>query len=745
MSRRGARALAGVAAAVLAAAAGATPSGHKWFLGSNPSPRYSVYDHGGGNRPVNGVSWATALQTVRNAYARWVTPNVGCTSWSSTYNGTFLTPAGQAAANGGDGQNLIIFLGGRDIGWLWPHDAATLALTTTTYYTGTGEIFDGDMEINNDFSWKAAGEGNQATGYDLESVVTHEAGHFLGLSHTPASTAVMYASFSPGEVRANLSAADQDDVCGVYPGTAPPSQIGTFCAGDQNCGGTYPFCRSLAGSTSGAKICTRECTAEDCPTGYSCQNSSPAGTTGKACLVRPGSSDLCRFCASDQECSTGLCAYDDQGHRWCTISCQQAADCGTGYQCTPTGTPNLSVCQPLNANGNTCNSTDIPGFTGQCTSDAQCSVGYGCVTGNYCQAPGTAGGRCELSDYCGACSLCVGTLDEAYCRACCGGTGGGGVCTACANPACSAGFTCYTVVGSADNICSPSSAASSCQACDGANPCNDGMQCIAGRCHAYCNPDHPGRCQGCFPTTTPGIGVCACADQVVGTGSACGTQPSGDFIACSAGSYCAGSPPACLALCTPGDNSTCTAGQTCALVDGKAVCTGGSTPSGSRCGAAVGASCSGISCAAGLTCYEGRCYESCNLAAPACNPNYGCVALSGTNAVCACSDQRSAAYGPCGAVQGGVYACSNGLTCVGNMCRVPCDGAQPCSGGGTCEQVGGTSVCSLPPGVDAGLYAPTGSCGCAAGGWAGVFPVLLLLSLLARAGGRRRTVRGETS
>ena len=27
------------------------------------------------------------------------------------------------------------------------------------------------------------GEGNQATGYDLESIVTHEAGHFFGLAY----------------------------------------------------------------------------------------------------------------------------------------------------------------------------------------------------------------------------------------------------------------------------------------------------------------------------------------------------------------------------------------------------------------------------------------------------------------------------------------------------------------------------------------------------------------------------------
>jgi len=734
MSRRGWIAAAALTAAALVTGAGATPSGRKWFQGVNPSPVFLIYDHGGTNRPVNGVSWGTALPVLRSSYARWVTPNVTCTSWRTTYGGTFTTPAGQAAVNGQDNQNLLIFLGGTQQGWTWPHDATTLALTTTTYYTGTGEIFDADMEINNNFSWKAAGEGNQATAYDLESVVTHEAGHFLGLAHTPAGTAVMYASFAPGEVRSNLSSADLDDVCGVYPGTAPVGQIGTFCAGDQNCGGTYPFCRAPAASATSARICTRECNTEDCPAGYSCQQSNPAGTTGRACLIKPGSPDLCAFCTNDQECGTGLCAYDDTGHRWCTTTCQQAADCGAGYQCVNAG--QINVCQPQNANGDTCNSSDIPGFGGQCTSNSQCGAGYNCVTGRFCEAPGTVGSRCELSDYCGACAVCIGTLDEAYCRACCGGTGGGGACSACINPACAAGSSCLQVIGSNDNVCAPSGPANSCQACDGANPCNDGLPCIAGRCHSFCNPDHPGRCPGCFPTTTAGVGVCGCSDQVVGIGSACGNQPNGDFIACSAGGWCAGDPPTCLAVCDLGDNSTCNAGQTCALVDGKAVCTGNTTPAGARCGASVGA-CSGTSCAPGLSCYQGRCYESCNPANPTCNPSYGCVPVTG-GAVCVCADQRSAAYGPCGAVNGGVFACSNGLVCVQSMCRVPCAAGDSCPAGGSCEQANGVSVCPLPPGVDAGQYGPPGGCGCAVGGWAGIFPVLMVLVMLVRATERRR-------
>src|SRR6185369_17406669 len=103
-------------------------------------PRYKVFDHGTAGPAVNGVSWGTspqgqpgALETIQRAYARWVSANVNCTSWSSTYDGPFNTPTGVAAVNGQDGVNRTIFLGGAN----WTHDAVTLALTTTTFYTGT--------------------------------------------------------------------------------------------------------------------------------------------------------------------------------------------------------------------------------------------------------------------------------------------------------------------------------------------------------------------------------------------------------------------------------------------------------------------------------------------------------------------------------------------------------------------------------------------------------------------------------
>jgi hypothetical protein len=75
-----------------------------------------------------------------------------------------------------------------------PLDHSTIALTTVSFDTVTGEIFDADMEINSanyDFS---VGDSILPGQIDLQTVVTHEAGHFLGLAHSLDPNSPMQAS-----------------------------------------------------------------------------------------------------------------------------------------------------------------------------------------------------------------------------------------------------------------------------------------------------------------------------------------------------------------------------------------------------------------------------------------------------------------------------------------------------------------------------------------------------------------------
>lgn len=101
----------------------------------------------------------------------------------------------------------------------WAHAGGsdTLALSTLTFGSQTGEIFDADMEIREDLDWSLTGTPG-AGAYDLQAVLTHEVGHILGLAHAPQVDAVMSASYSPGSIaQRTLTADDQLAICKVYP------------------------------------------------------------------------------------------------------------------------------------------------------------------------------------------------------------------------------------------------------------------------------------------------------------------------------------------------------------------------------------------------------------------------------------------------------------------------------------------------------------------------------------------------
>jgi hypothetical protein len=96
--------------------------------------------------------------------------------------------------------NIIIF---RDESWPYGGNA-TLALTTVTYAVDSGEIRDADLEINSD----------QVT----FSIMTHEAGHILGLAHSPSPGATMVVEYPPESVTLRtLEADDVAGICAVYP------------------------------------------------------------------------------------------------------------------------------------------------------------------------------------------------------------------------------------------------------------------------------------------------------------------------------------------------------------------------------------------------------------------------------------------------------------------------------------------------------------------------------------------------
>lgn len=108
--------------------------------------------------------------------------------------------------------NIVVF---RDDEWTHS-SGSTLALTTVTFALETGKIRDADIELNSaDVEFSTS---DDDVDVDLLSILTHEAGHFLGLAHVPDADSTMFSDYPPKSTSLrSLSEDDQAGICAVYP------------------------------------------------------------------------------------------------------------------------------------------------------------------------------------------------------------------------------------------------------------------------------------------------------------------------------------------------------------------------------------------------------------------------------------------------------------------------------------------------------------------------------------------------
>ncbi len=101
-------------------------------------------------------------------------------------------------------------------------DPLAYAVTFVWHNADTGEIYDGDMLINNARGpYTICDETSCPLGMvDLENIVTHEMGHYFGVAHTQDlnTDATMFAQAPPGErAKRTLEEDDMMAICSIYP------------------------------------------------------------------------------------------------------------------------------------------------------------------------------------------------------------------------------------------------------------------------------------------------------------------------------------------------------------------------------------------------------------------------------------------------------------------------------------------------------------------------------------------------
>jgi hypothetical protein len=173
----------------------------------------------------DGIDYELASSVINEAFAIWQGADCGGLPPSLLVQDRGAVVCNKAEYNQEQpNANLFTF---RDRDWPYRNAEDTLALTTITYNTETAEIYDADVEVNSfDATFTVTDEADLINA-DLLSVLTHEVGHFLGLSHAPQRAATMYPEYAPKDThQRTLDADDELGICEIYP---PGRSVGAAC------------------------------------------------------------------------------------------------------------------------------------------------------------------------------------------------------------------------------------------------------------------------------------------------------------------------------------------------------------------------------------------------------------------------------------------------------------------------------------------------------------------------------------
>jgi hypothetical protein len=185
---------------------------------------FQVYVQANG-APGQGIGFATTKESVSRAFTTWLSADCGgaaplidvqvqgpITCDTAEFNKTKKNA------------NIVLF---REDEWPYIGAEDALGFTHLTFNAETGELWDADLEINA-VAYRFS-VGDPVTNNDLDAMLTHEAGHMLGLAHTQVKDATMFATYTPGsDTQRTLADDDVQAVCASYPADRTPSR--TSCS-----------------------------------------------------------------------------------------------------------------------------------------------------------------------------------------------------------------------------------------------------------------------------------------------------------------------------------------------------------------------------------------------------------------------------------------------------------------------------------------------------------------------------------
>jgi len=195
-------------------ATGCEVGGHPLYWASS-IVTYSIQQDGS---PLDDISAETLREVVDSAFGRWEAadcgdgshPKISLEAYPTGH--PFIVCSKPEYNSDQPNANVITF---HDADWPYEEvGAETLALTTVYFNPNTGEIYDANVEINSNQQMFVLNDA-QSPAVDLNAVLTHELGHFLGLSHSFSHDATMFSSYEPG--MKTLETDDVEAICASLP------------------------------------------------------------------------------------------------------------------------------------------------------------------------------------------------------------------------------------------------------------------------------------------------------------------------------------------------------------------------------------------------------------------------------------------------------------------------------------------------------------------------------------------------